>query len=186
MFATEVVREVNYAFGHRESDRRLPAALLAGVIYRGESAAARSGVDRRAVLGVGGAGGGFDLAPTTDAGVGVSTTDQRLYGVGVESHPRRLVDRAFVPVEAEPAQVLHGLPVRALLDPRPVQVFHAQQDSPAGTAGEEPVDQEGAGVPEVQRAGGRGGKAGNLHSISTKRYEDCNCRVEWLTLYFPR
>jgi hypothetical protein len=71
---------------------------------------------------------------------------------------RALEDDLFVPVEPEPAQPLEdgarGLVGGAGL----VGVLDAEQELAAELAGEEPVEERGAGAADVEVAGGRGGE----------------------------
>jgi len=68
-------------------------------------------------------------------------------------------ERAFVPVEPEPAQAVeddvHGL----LRIARGVGILDAEDERAAGVAGIKPVEQRGARATDVQVAGRRGGKA---------------------------
>ena len=68
-------------------------------------------------------------------------------------------ERAFVPIEAEPAQAVeddvHGL----LRIARGVGVLDAEDERAAGVAGVKPVEQRGARAADVQVAGRRRGEA---------------------------
>ena len=67
-------------------------------------------------------------------------------------------ERAFVPVEAEPAQAVEDDVHGFLGIARGVGVLDAQDERAAGVAGVKPVEQGGARAADVQVAGGRGGK----------------------------
>ncbi len=67
-------------------------------------------------------------------------------------------DRAFVPIEAEPAQAVEDDVHGFLRVARGVGVFDAQDERAAGVAGVKPVEQRGARAADVEVAGGRGSK----------------------------
>jgi hypothetical protein len=70
-----------------------------------------------------------------------------------------LVDDVAVPIELQPFQPVedrgNGRLGRALA----VGILDPQQHLAAGLLGIEPVEQRGTGSPDVEEAGGRGGKA---------------------------
>ena len=68
-------------------------------------------------------------------------------------------ERAFVPVEAEPAQAVEDDVHGFLRIARGVGVLDAQDERAAGVAGVKPVEQRGARAADVQVAGGRRGKS---------------------------
>src|SRR3989449_4864252 len=77
--------------------------------------------------------------------------------MALESRP--LKDWLLVPVEAEPAQAVEddaGVLVRGAFL---VGVFDAEQELAARVAGEQPVEEGGAGAADVEVARGRRGEA---------------------------
>ena len=83
---------------------------------------------------------------------------QRLGRRFVKRHPFRLA--AFqVGDDSEPGEV--GLDRVGVFAPRPLEVgvVEAQDEAPVGAQGEEPVDQRGARVADVDEPGRRGGEA---------------------------
>ena len=154
-----VVEGGNAALRHAEADGcGLSCGATLGSI-RGRDDAAAAIVHGRL------AGLGRDLAAVlqvilrAEAGIRMAGIEQLLRGGLVEIEPLRLIERALVPVEAEPAHAFedaldHGFG-RAL----EIGVFDAQDESAAGVAGEEPVEERGAGAANVQVASGRGSEA---------------------------
>jgi hypothetical protein len=82
--------------------------------------------------------------------------EQLLRRGSVEIEPLRLVERAFVPVEAEPTHPIKNAFDHSLGGALEVGVFDAQDEGATGVASKEPVEERGAGTPHVQVAG-RGG-----------------------------
>ena len=68
-------------------------------------------------------------------------------------------ERAFIPVEAEPAQAVEDDIYGFLGIARGVGVLDAQDERAAGMPGVKPVEQRGARTADVEVAGGRGGKS---------------------------
>src|SRR5262249_39977654 len=64
--------------------------------------------------------------------------------------------RPFVPVEAEPLDVVNQLIFKTRLAAFHIGVFHAKHHRAAVMTGKKPVEQRGAGVPDVQLPGWRG------------------------------
>jgi hypothetical protein len=73
--------------------------------------------------------------------------------------PGELVDDLAVPIEPEPFQAIENGRDRRLGRSLAVGVLDAQQHLAAVLPGVEPVEQRGAAAPDVEKAGGRGGKA---------------------------
>ena len=74
-------------------------------------------------------------------------------------------ERAFVPVQAEPAQAVEDDVDGFLGVARGVGVLDAQDERAAGVAGVEPVEQGGARAADVQKTGGTGSKTNtNFHA----------------------
>ena len=66
---------------------------------------------------------------------------------------------AFVPVDAHPLQIFEQLAFEARLAALDIGVFNAQHHHAARLPREQPVEQRGAGIADVQLAGGRGSEA---------------------------
>ena len=62
--------------------------------------------------------------------------------------------RAFVPVDAEPAQVAEQLVHEVLARARLVGVLDAQDEAPAALAGRQKIEQRRAGIAQMQQSGG--------------------------------
>ncbi len=69
---------------------------------------------------------------------------------------------AFVPIETEPLDIFDELGFIARFAALEVGVFNAEDEGSALLAREEPVEERGARVADVNLSGGRGGKA-NSH-----------------------
>ena len=98
----------------------------------------------------------------------VGVRGEEVQALGLAVRPARAADVGpFVPVEAEPAQVLEnallGLPGRAL----GVGVLDAQDEGAVVAAREQPVEERGARVADVQLPGGAGREADS--HVSTRR-----------------
>ena len=70
-----------------------------------------------------------------------------------------LVDHLAVPLEFKPLQAVQNGCDRGVGRPLPVGVLDPKQHFAAMLAGEEPVEQGGAGSSDMEEAGRRGGKA---------------------------
>ena len=146
--------------------------------------AATAGVDLGAVSGDGKFALGFELFRGAEAAVGLAIGEEALGVLGVEVEALGLAvgavgalvgqAGALVPVEAEPAEVLHELGFEAGLGALEVGVFDAEDELAAGAAGEEPVVEGGARVAHVEQAGGGGGKPdagfGGGHGTTDNRW----------------
>ena len=64
-------------------------------------------------------------------------------------------ERAFIPIEAEPAEAVEDDIDGFLGIARGVGVFNAQHEGAAGVAGVKPVEQSRARAADVEEAGGR-------------------------------
>src|SRR3954470_13433336 len=95
-----------------------------------ESLATGSRIDGRSILRMGGARRGLHFLAAAQARISRTARDQLLDGAIIDRHPQRLIDRALVPIEPEPAQVVPRLPVRARLHARPVQILDSEDDPP--------------------------------------------------------
>ena len=67
--------------------------------------------------------------------------------------------RPFIPVQTQPAQIIQQLRLIADLAALDIGVFNPQQKISAKTTSKQPVVERGAGVADMQLAGGRWSKA---------------------------
>jgi len=117
-------------------------------------------------------GGEREVTAGAGAGVGETGGEELLEGGEVEGEASGLTQLG-VPGEAEPVEVLaHGggeLGARAL----GIEVFVAEVKGAVGDAGALVGDEEGAGVAEVEKAGGRGSETAGVgrggHGAGTTR-----------------
>lgn len=138
-----------------------------GGSVRGGTVGAGAGVGGALVGGVGGGGGAGDVGAGAGAGVDELEVAEAGESGVVEVEALRLGVRglgtadvgAFVPVEAEPAEVGDGEFGHAGADTGAVEVFGAEDDAAPCPAGKQPGEEEGAGVAEVEAAGGRWSEA---------------------------
>src|SRR5207247_553782 len=138
-------------------------AMTAGVVEGMEATAAGAGVDRGAVLRVGRAQSRVHVTTRADAVVRITLRQELLQSARIALAAVRLINRPFVPIQAEPAQVFDRELVGAALDARAVEVFDAEDDFPAEHARQQPVDEEGARVAQVKGAGGGGSESRDAH-----------------------
>jgi hypothetical protein len=110
---------------------------------------------------VGGVGGVEEVAAGAGAGVGEASGEEVVECVAVEREAVGLAELA-VPGEAKPVEVFaHGggeLGAGTL----GVEVFVAEVERAVGGAGSLVGDEEGAGVAEMEKAGGRGGETAGV------------------------
>ena len=87
------------------------------------------------------------------------------FALALEVRPvRSAFQRAFVPLQPEPAQPVEDHLHRLGRIPRAIGIFYPQHESAAGVASPKPVKKGGARASHVQIAGGRRGKADtNIH-----------------------
>jgi hypothetical protein len=95
------------------------------------------------------------------AAVGLAAGEQLFRHLAVARGPGELVDDLAVPIELEPFQAVQDGVDRLLGRSLPVGVLDPQQHLAAELAGVEPVEQRRAGSPDMEKAGRRGGKAGD-------------------------
>lgn len=105
------------------------------------------------------AGEFFELLACAGVGKGVAVAHEFGHRVAVARQVVGLSDGALVPVHAQPGEEINGQVEDTGLDAWSVQVLYSQDDAHALLAGPGPGDEEGAGVSEVERAGGAGGEA---------------------------
>src|SRR5687767_10893698 len=96
----------------------------------------------------------LDIAPGADAVIPVILIEHSLDGILIALSALGLIDRTLVPVEPEPLQIFDCLLVGSFLDPRAVEVLDSEDNAPTVLPRQQPVDQEGSRVAQVQRAGG--------------------------------
>ena len=82
-------------------------------------------------------------------------------GLAVTRGAGELIDGLAVPVELEPAQPVEDGEDGAFRGPRPVRVLDAEQHRSTLGLGIEPIEQRRARAADMQKAGGRGRKAGD-------------------------
>lgn len=119
--------------------------------------AAGAGVAEFVVLGVGGGLCLLDLFAGAGAGVDQAAGLKGAEGLAVGGEVVGLVRGGAVPVDAQPAEVVEGGGGGFGFDAWAVEVFDAEGKLPGVASGQGPVDEEGAGVAQVQGTGGRGG-----------------------------
>jgi hypothetical protein len=98
--------------------------------------------------------GGPDLRPRTVARVEQSFGIEPGYGLLVQFHPLRLAQDGSIPVESESPEIGELCLLHARTCPRAVEVLHAYQESRPGRTREQPRQESGPQVPEVERARG--------------------------------
>ena len=134
--------------------------------------AAAAGVDLRKIGGGGLGALGFEFLGGAEAAIGFAVSEQALGMLRVDGETLGLAIGpegafvwsagcawAFVPVEAEPAEVFDKLGFETGFGSFEISVFDAEDELASSTAGEEPVVEGGTRVAHVQQPGGRGGKA---------------------------
>jgi hypothetical protein len=102
------------------------------------------------------AGGQIHLPAAAYARIGHAALKERIDRGSIFASARGLADRPIVPIKAQKSEVFDEKLIRTRLDAGTVEIFDAQEDSPARSSGQKPVDQKRAGVSQVKRAGGRG------------------------------
>ena len=93
------------------------------------------------------------------AAVGLAAGQQLLGHLTVAGGAAELVDDVAVPIEPEPFQPVQNRRNRRLGGTLAVGILDPQQHLAASLLGIEPVEQRGPGAPDMEEAGGRGGKA---------------------------
>ena len=156
--AEDGVGEVRF---RRSGTRKRMAGFTSGI--RGFAVAAAAANDAANFFDAGGAVGGVISAGVFFGGAvaeeGAAVGEAFLGGVVVEGEALRLVERAFVPVEAEPLKAVDDALDEFGLVALGVGVFDAEDHGAALLAGEEPVEESGAGAADVEIAGGGWGEA---------------------------
>src|SRR4051812_20199052 len=80
--------------------------------------------------------------------------------LGLEVRTELAADRrSLVPIEPQPAQAVEDPFDHLLRRAFEIGVFDAENKDPTRSPGEQPVEQRGAGAADVEKAGGRRGKA---------------------------
>src|SRR5690606_23666675 len=99
-----------------------------------------------------------DLLGGAEAAVHLARVEQRLRVGAMPLEVGALEDDVLVPVEPEPLHAFEDRARRLVGGARLVRVLDAQQELAAELAGEEPVEERGAGAADVEVAGGAGGE----------------------------
>lgn len=102
--------------------------------------------------------GGPDLRPRAVARIEQTAGVEAGYGLLVERHPPGLAHDGSVPFEPEGPQVGELGLLHARTHARAVEVFDAHEEARPGGTGEEPGQQGGAQVTDVQRPCRAGGE----------------------------
>ena len=171
------VGEGRPALGHLEADR--PRRAVRGQLARlrlGQRPLAADVAPHLAAR-LGGLARLVVLLGRREVVVGVAGRDQLFGGGSVPIEALRLEVRSvraadvgpFVPVHAEPAHPLQDAVDHLVRRSLGVGVLDAQHEHAALAAGEEPVEQRGAGAADVQVTGGRWGETYANHNSS-----ECN------------
>ena len=93
--------------------------------------------------------------------IGMPLRKQLLGDFPVPGRARELVDRLAVPADAEPAQAVENGVDGGLGGAFPVGILDSEQHLAAAAAGVKPIEERGARAANMQKTGGRGGKAGD-------------------------
>ena len=99
-----------------------------------------------------------DLRPRAVTGIEKPFGVEAVYGLLVQPHPLRLSYARSIPFEPEGPQVGELGLLHARTDARAVEVFDAHEEARPGGTGEEPGQQGGAQVTDVQRPCRAGGE----------------------------
>src|SRR4030042_1954200 len=110
--------------------------------------------------GQGGLAPGFQVLGWAVAIIGRAHSQQAVDIILINGQPFGLAVGAFVPMETQPAQGVQDLLDEFFLGALLVRVFDPQDESPPVAPGDEHVEQGGVGPPQMQGAGGAGGKTG--------------------------
>ena len=94
------------------------------------------------------------IAPVDKASVG-----QRSHCIPVGVEIMTLHHLRTIVVDSQPSERVYELLRRAGFDARPVEILDAQRQLHVPLPGNGPREQEGAGVAQMERAGGAGGQA---------------------------
>ena len=108
---------------------------------------------------------GVELLFAGVAPVGVAALDELLRHLGVARKTLHLVERALVPIEAEPAHAVHDGVDGSLRRTLDVRILDAQDESAAVLARIGPRIQRRASAADVKVAGRAGGEAGADGSV---------------------
>jgi hypothetical protein len=157
--AQHQVAPCDHSARHAEppGERTAHARQLFGI--RGGPPGAGAAVSRSLVLGMGSRGRARDVAAGAGAGVNRAQVFQSLERGGVGLPVFGLDERAFVPVEPEPAQVVESTGRCLGPDAAGIEVLDPQDHAAPGAAGRQPGDEERAGVAQMQAPGGGRGEA---------------------------
>ena len=98
--------------------------------------------------------GGPDLRPRTVTRVEQPVIIEPGYGLLIQFHPLRLAQDRYIPVESQSPEVGELCLLHAWAYPRSVEVLHAHQKPRPGRTREQPRQESGPQVPEVEQASG--------------------------------
>src|SRR5439155_24323153 len=101
------------------------------------------------------AGRSLDVRPAAGTGIDQLLVLKKAQCGFIEGQAIALKNRAFVPVQSEPAQIIESALSRAWLDSRRVNVFDAQHDAAGAAARGQPGNQVSPGIADVLRPGRR-------------------------------
>ena len=160
--AAHDVVKANRMLGNAQANRRGFAVLAAALALRRVERAALARVIGRLLMRhrMGALALQVLLRAETEIGLALSQQPFRMLAIEIEAialtvgSVRPADIGAFIPVESHPLQVFEQLSFEALFAALDVGVLDAQHHHSALLAGEEPVEERGAGVADVQVAGG--------------------------------
>ena len=121
----------------------------------------------RATLRLGSLAAGGQFFRGQVAAIGVASREQLVSDFGMTVRARELEHGRFVTAQAQPLQPVENRLDRRLGRAGAIGILDPQQVLAAMVAGEQPVEQRGAGTADMQVAGGRGGKP--RHDAATVR-----------------
>src|SRR5882757_1762797 len=93
--------------------------------------------------------------------IGLAAGEQLFGHFAMPGGAAELVDDVAVPIELEPLQTVENGGNSRFGRSLAIGVLDPQQHLAAALFGIEPVEQRGAGAADVEKAGGRGGEAGD-------------------------
>ena len=174
--AHEVLESDLAILGHAEADRRPLAGGDAGVGLIARQPAARARVLRGTPFGERALTIGIELSDRAEAVIRVRGVQELLCVRGIQVQPLGLPIRsprtadvgAFVPVQAEPAEIAEDRRFRHVGRALDVGVLDAKDERAAVAAREEPIEQRRAGVADMQMPG-RARRESNAHRRMPRR-----------------
>jgi hypothetical protein len=131
------------------------------VSIAGSATRASAGINGLDAVGMWGARCQFHIGPGASARINQFLRFQMVKSGRVRLDPLGLHGGARIPIQAEPTQVVHRLLRGSWFDPRRIDVFDSQHDSPAAPTGHEPSDEVSPGIPQMLSARWRRSKTCN-------------------------